>query len=272
MYFFDELPFYLVFKSWTPRDGLGLAGACLAIFALGLVYEAVQAAYGRAEAAWWARFNSTWGSSSGSGAVGGNAAAAWSHSGLLKQPLHLGGDSSNADVEAIGPMASQLQQQQQQLPGHASAQPPTAVAVAAAAAGGGCCGASAGVQSQAHAPSGAPHGGGAAAPPAEPRATLACCCGGGAAALLRAKASAGVHGRRIPSAAQRELLVMDAVRGIARLLLASLAYLLMLAVMSFHVAIFFAAVAGVGVGSALFGRWRFYSGQPEGYSHCGCGS
>eukprot|EP00775_Hariotina_reticulata_P012918 gene12918-13045_t len=55
MYFFEDLPFYLLFKSWTPSNHAQLAGAWFAVFAMGLLYELLQMLYGRYEADFWAK-------------------------------------------------------------------------------------------------------------------------------------------------------------------------------------------------------------------------
>ncbi|KAF8065742.1 p80 [Scenedesmus sp. PABB004] len=257
MYFFNELPFYLLFKSWTPRTPAGLAGAWFAVFALGLLYEALQMAYGRLESAAWAR-----------------VAAARGSAGDARPPAGVGG-AFPPDLEAAAPLADGDD------------------------ARGTCCGGA----------GGGGGGGGSYEPP--PLAPRGACCGAGALALAggaglkgglglgggarivaSSTGSSGVSGvsgvvaargrpccaggapppRRPPAPLRRQLLVLDVARGAARFVLAGLAYLLMLAAMSYHVAIFFAVITGVGVGSALFGRWRFAAGTAEGYSHCGCGS
>lgn len=42
MYFNKDLPFYLLFKNWTPKDNHKLAGAWFGIFGLALVFEVLQ--------------------------------------------------------------------------------------------------------------------------------------------------------------------------------------------------------------------------------------
>lgn len=230
MYFFEELPFYLLFKNWTPRNSRDLAGAWFAVFALGLVYELLQMVYGRYEARFWARMN---------GRTGRNS-----------QGLDL--ESGRPIAEGVEGLGLPLNDDSS---GSTSHQPRT------------CCGGGAG---------GSNHGSTLAAPPALVMAHSSAANG----AFASHKAGlAAIRPRGCKSVSscfatyfQPQLVIMDLVRGLARFILAGLAYLLMLAAMSYHVAIFFAVITGVGVGSMLFGRWRFVSGIAEGYSHCGCGS
>jgi hypothetical protein len=42
MYFFNQMPFWLLFREWTPRTTIDLVGAWFAIFFLGVFYELVQ--------------------------------------------------------------------------------------------------------------------------------------------------------------------------------------------------------------------------------------
>jgi hypothetical protein len=233
MYFFNDLPFYLLFK---PRDGPTLAMAWLAIFALGMLYEAAQAIYGRAEAAWWVRYHVALHRSGDS-----IKQRRSSDSIMLEKPLLQESGGDHNDVEA------------------------------GQAVGGNCCDTGNGT-------------GTGNADPLESGQDPICDAlvtleGPTINGTLPFRASSAVlrpaakyysqQNKAASAAAQRDLLVMDIIRGIARLLLASLAYVLMLAVMSYHIGIFVAAVAGVGVGSAVFGRWRFATGYSEAYSHCG---
>ena len=59
---------------------------------------------------------------------------------------------------------------------------------------------------------------------------------------------------RLAAMTSLQLIAMDIARGLSRVVLGGLAYLLMMSVMTFNLGIFFAAIAGFGVGSALFGR------------------
>jgi len=54
------------------------------------------------------------------------------------------------------------------------------------------------------------------------------------------------------------LLGRDLVRALMTFVTTALSYVLMLAAMSFHVAIFFAVCTGIAVGTGLFGRYRSY--------------
>lgn len=68
---------------------------------------------------------------------------------------------------------------------------------------------------------------------------------------------AGCSGQKkkgIVESSTLHLIAMDIARGLSRLLLGGLAYLIMMSVMTFNLGIFFAAISGFGVGSALFGR------------------
>lgn len=226
MYFFEELPFYLLFKQWTPRNGAELSGAWVAIFALGLLYELLQMLYARYEARFWARYS------------GG--------CGTVKSVANTAARLGSNDIEHGRPLAEGVE---------------NGVALTATISDGaqckGCCSGS---------------GAGSTEEPNSyrevPRASSK-----GAAVMSRQPAA--VRRRALSclgNYCQPELIMMDVIRGVARFVLAGLAYLLMLAAMSYHVAIFFAVISGVGVGSMLFGRWRFNAGTAEGYSHCGCGS
>lgn len=75
--------------------------------------------------------------------------------------------------------------------------------------------------------------------------------GGAAAAWLERQ-------RRPGGAFDVQLLGRDAARCVMTFVTTALSYLLMLAAMSFHVAIFFAVCCGVAVGAAVFGRFRSY--------------
>jgi hypothetical protein len=241
MYFFNEMPFYLLFKNWTPRTTSDLVGAWLAIFCLGVFYEFLQMAYGKREAEFWAR------RATRSAALA--AAAAASQRGM--------------DVEAGGPLAE----------GVSGTEDKSSAIVYASGGGGYSCCSTAPVR------------------PAAPSPTVKSCCGGtdgtisGMTSRPDSAASFNRHGggykkgggRRgvlgpVCAYMQPDLVAMDIIRGMARFVLAGIAYLLMLAAMCFNVPIFFAVIAGVAVGSMLFGRWRWSNNVSEGYSHCGCGS
>jgi hypothetical protein len=283
MYFFNEVPFYLLFKSWVPRDATQLAGAWLAIFALGLVYEALQAAYGRWEAGFWAR------------RVGAHTAAAAAAAAAAAQ--------RGMDEELGGPLAEGVLGGQQGGGAYKQAGDGRVSDTAAAAASGSNYGGrSAGAT--VYAPPPQQQQGGAVSPAyGVPGGKRPCCgappSGADASMSMHSAASGGKHGssgRCSPwpcggggrggmgrsgvggsraagvTCLQADLLAMDLARGAARFVLAGLAYLLMLAAMSFNVAIFFAVISGMAAGSALFGRWRWAAGTAEGYSHCGCGS
>jgi hypothetical protein len=239
MYFFEDLPFYLLFKSWTPRNSAELSGAWFAVFGLGLLYELLQMIYGRFESRFWARVNGrTYGPN---GRISAHPA----------QGLDL--ENGRPIAEGYEDLGCPLNDSDS---GSSEPQKPSS-----------CC--------SSHKPR-------AASPnPVVPAAVMispvAVNC------RLSPTPSKAVTMDRQPSTCkgaggfvkcyfEPELLLMDVIRGFARFVLAGLAYLLMLAAMSYHVAIFFAVISGVGVGSMLFGRWRFASGTAEGYSHCGCGS
>jgi hypothetical protein len=247
MYFFEEMPFYLLFKQWTPRTNADLAGAWVAIFALGLLYELLQMLYGKFEAKFWAR-RAAMHSSGGCGLgpvpqdlEGGYASGRPLGEGVDSEQNGValtvaltgaapackgccsGGDSNDVSTEPVSTSAADVVHIQQPAAGKL-----------VFSSGGSCCRSS---------------------------KSKTGCFGG-----------AGKSAGRPGSYFQPDLLLMDLVRGVSRFVLAGIAYLLMLAAMSYHVAIFFAVISGVGVGSMLFGRWRFASGTAEGYSHCGCGS
>lgn len=52
MYFFTDMPFYLLFGFWIPRTAIDLVLACLAMFLLGFFYEGVQVYRSILEARW----------------------------------------------------------------------------------------------------------------------------------------------------------------------------------------------------------------------------
>jgi hypothetical protein len=243
MYFFNEMPFYLLFKNWTPRTTADLLGAWLTIFFLGVLYEFLQMVYGKKEAEFWARRSAR------------SPAAA----------VHMAAASQQGmDEEAGGPLGE----------GVVSDNGRNAAAVYVSGGGSpyNCC----------------------STPPQQataPVASKSSCCGGGgdgtisgvtsrpdsAASFDRNMGHRKKGGRQgvwgaLCSYMQPDLVAMDIIRGMARFVLAGIAYLLMLAAMCFNVPIFFAVIAGVAVGSMLFGRWRWSSQIAEGYSHCGCGS
>lgn len=253
MYFFNEMPFYLLFKSWTPRSTGDLVTAWFAIFLLGVFYEFLQMMYGKKEAEFWAR------RAQRSAMVA--AAAAATQRGM--------------DEESGGPLAEGVAGGDD---GDQDSSRARAAAAIYASGGGGysCC---------------------STAPPQVALATdkgAGSCCGGGGGSgpaglgldsrpdssagydrsrgvYGKGKGSRGVVGA-VGAYMQPDLVAMDVIRGVARFVLAGIAYLLMLAAMCFNVPIFFAVICGVAVGSMLFGRWRWTQGVNEGYSHCGCGS
>jgi hypothetical protein len=273
MYFFEDLPFYLLFKSWTPSNRGQLAGAWFAVFAMGLLYELLQMLYGRYEADFWAKQQAR-----AAAAVGRRCGVA-SRSFIdveaaspvaegaedgLGTPLNIDGSSDGsrdangeppnccsgraaAGAAGAEPRSSssshyifeavQQQQQQQQKSGlpmlqHHSLSANSALGPAGAAAG-------------------------------------TCCKSAAADGICTSNSCAKGRCRTQPTFFGPELLMMDVIRGVSRFVLAGLAYLLMLAAMSYHVAIFFAVISGVGVGSMLFGRWRFKADPTEGFNHCG---
>lgn len=240
MYFFNEMPFYLLFKSWTPRTNADLVGAWLAIFCLGVFYEFLQMVYGKKEGEFWARRATR-------SAIAAAAAAA---------------SQRGMDEEAGGPLAE----------GVVATEDKSTASVYVSGGGGysSCCNTA----------------------PARPvvSPTPKSCCGGttsrssaltsrpdSAASFDRSGGGYKKGGRRgllhtVGAYMQPDLVAMDCIRGMARFVLAGIAYLLMLAAMCFNVPIFFAVISGVAVGSMVFGRWRWSSNVNEGYSHCGCGS
>lgn len=256
MYFFNEMPFYLLFKSWTPRTSGDLLGAWLAIFFLGVLYEFLQMVYGKREAEFWANRAAV------HTAAMAAAAAAASQRGM--------------DEEAGGPLGEGVIDSRSNGSGNNNHTAAVYASAGGSSYGGSCCATT--------------------APRPMSPAPKTCCGGGGGGASgsssriaspLDSAASfdlskVGYHsklGRRrggligaLSAYMQPDLVAMDVVRGVARFVLAGLAYLLMLAAMCFNVPIFFAVISGVGVGSMLFGRWRWNTGVAEGYSHCGCGS
>jgi hypothetical protein len=52
MYFFTDMPFYLLFQNWVPSNSGELAGAWFAIFFLGMVYELMIALKHGVEMKW----------------------------------------------------------------------------------------------------------------------------------------------------------------------------------------------------------------------------
>jgi hypothetical protein len=240
MYFFKEMPFYLLFKQWTPRTNADLAGAWIAIFALGLLYELLQMLYGRFEAKFWARRAAM----HSSGGCGLGPVPRDLEGGLTNgRPLGEGVDSEQNGVALIDAAPCK---------GCCSNDVPTETASSSAAA------AAAVTWPQQ-----------VAGKLSAPSST---CCRSSKSKAGCFGAANNKFGANGSSYFQPDLLLMDLARGVSRFVLAGIAYLLMLAAMCYHVAIFFAVISGVGVGSMLFGRWRFNSGTAEGYSHCGCGS
>jgi hypothetical protein len=65
------------------------------------------------------------------------------------------------------------------------------------------------------------------------------------------------------------LIARDVARALMTFVTTALSYALMLAAMSFHVAIFFAVCAGVAVGAGLFGRFRPRGIAPQHDVCCG---
>ena len=83
--------------------------------------------------------------------------------------------------------------------------------------------------------------------------------GAGAGAPRAGPAAAWVAAARRPGGAlDATLLGRDAARALMTFVTTALSYLLMLAAMSFHVAMFFAVVTGIAVGTGVFGRFRSY--------------
>jgi hypothetical protein len=252
MYFFEEMPFYLLFKQWTPRTNADLAGAWIAIFALGLLYELLQMLYGRFEAKFWAR-RAAMHSSGGCGlgpvpldVEGGYAAG---------RPLGEGVDSEQNGVALTVALTDAAPACKSCCGGGESSNDVSTETASSAVAG-----VVQVVQPAAGKLSTVSSSNNSCCRSRSSRSKLGCLGGAG-------KFTAGPGGYFQP-----DLLMMDLARGVSRFVLAGIAYLLMLAAMCYHVAIFFAVISGVGVGSMLFGRWRFSSGTAEGYSHCGCGS
>lgn len=241
MYFFGDLPFYLLFKSWTPRNSAELCGAWFAVFAIGLFYELLQMIYGRYESRFWARVNGR--------TYGPNG----------RVSMH---PAQGLDLENGRPIAEGYEDLGRPLNDNNSeasaAQKPKS-----------CC---SGHKPKAASPNPVPAAAGMVDSTVAVNCRLSPVSPKAVSMDRRPSSSCSGAGSFIKSYLEPELLMMDVIRGFARFVLAALAYLLMLAAMSYHVAIFFAVISGVGVGSMLFGRWRFASGTAEGYSHCGCGS
>lgn len=228
MYFFNDMPFYLLFKSWTPRTNADLLGAWFAIFCLGVLYEFLQMLYGKKESEFWAKRSARQSAAA--------AAAAATQRRLDEEtgiPL-AEGVMIEKDAGGYDPPRSTVS--------------PTGKA---------CCGGGG--------------GGGGGHVPSRPDSAASYDRTGGAPYKGSRSSRRGVMGS-VGAYMQPDLVAMDLVRGVARFVLAGMAYLLMLAAMCFNVAIFFAVICGVAVGSMLFGRWRWDTGVAEGYSHCGCGS
>lgn len=252
MYFFNEMPFYLLFKSWTPRTTADLVGAWIAIFCMGVFYEFLQMVYGKREAEFWANW----------ARVTAAAAAMASQRGM--------------DEESGGPLAEGV------VAEGGGDDRGRAAAVYVSGGGGYSCCNPAPVQPVLAAPGKSPccaPGAAAAGDVLSSHNNLASRVGSPLSTSYSPRAGSSYRkgGRRGVAGAvgaymQRDLIVMDVVRGLARFVLAGIAYLLMLAAMCFNVPIFFAVICGVSVGSMLFGRWRWSSSVNEGYSHCGCGS
>lgn len=255
MYFFNEMPFYLLFKTWTPRTTADLLGAWVAIFCMGVFYEFLQMVYGKREAEFWAHRSR----------LGAAAAAMASQRGMDEEagrPLAEGvvaegaNDRSSAAVYVSGGG------------GYSCCNTPPVQPVLAVPVGGGgkspSCGGpvAAGDVLSSHDNLGSSRGG-------SPASTSH---GSRPGSVYRKGGRRGGVAGAVGAYMQPDLVAMDVVRGLARFVLAGMAYLLMLAAMSFNVSIFFAVISGVAVGSMLFGRWRWSSSVNEGYSHCGCGS
>ncbi|KAI8465277.1 MAG: Ctr copper transporter family-domain-containing protein [Monoraphidium minutum] len=268
MYFFNQMPFWLLFKEWVPSTRGELAGAWFAIFLLGIFYEAVQTLKYRVEAAWLAQ-------------DANRAAAAAAPPGDC--PC---GDAHAVAVEIPPPDGG---------PGAGSGGGVPAVTMGS---GGGCCnGAAGGLRPLGEGAEGssccssrptpenalltvplapaplkrssfdqlAPPPGRAccaapgAAGPRRRRGMPSCGCAGGRGGGGGGGAGAWVAAQRAPGGAlDGAMLTRDAARAALTFVTTALSYALMLAAMSFHVAIFFAVCAGVAAGTAIFGRFRSY--------------
>lgn len=242
MYFFNEMPFYLLFKSWTPRSNSDLVAAWFAIFFLGIFYEFLQMMYGKREAEFWAQ-------RAHRSALAAAAAAA---------------TQRGMDEESGGPLAEGVATQEGRMASiyasgggaYSCCSTTPAQVISPVAEKGSCC-------------SGVAADAGVGPRDSRPDSALSFDRSRkGSYKKGKGRGVAGVVGAYM----QPDLVAMDVIRGVARFVLAGIAYLLMLAAMCFNVPIFFAVICGVAVGSMLFGRWRWTQGVNEGYSHCGCGS
>lgn len=237
MYFFQEMPFYILFKNWTPRTNSDLAWSWIAIFAMGVLYEFLQMMYGKKEAEFWAK------------RAARQSMAAAAAAAARRRDLEVGGPMGEGvlgekDVAGYDVAAGQGYSPPRQM-----------VSPSEKTCCGGGCGGGSTISSGIPSPRDSAH---SLEHTSRPRSS--------------SKDRRGGFLGWLSAYMQPDLVAMDILRGMARFVLAGLAYLLMLAAMSFNVAIFFAVIAGVAVGSMLFGRWRWNNGVAEGYSHCGCGS
>jgi copper transporter 1 len=206
MYFFNEFPFYLLFKSWTPSTNGQYAGAFLAIFFMAIVYEALQVIRYRIEVAVMVR-----------DAAAATAAAA-------------------AGVSAVAVKAAAANGQLPATDGQVAA--------------GNCCGE----------PLVTANGNTIKYRPSSADSSVQI-LETDSHKVVAAQQAAAV---RAPSWQQRyrlqpQQVAVDVGRALLQLVIVGLAYLLMLAAMSFNVGIFFAVIVGITVGSFIFGRFKHYA-------------
>jgi hypothetical protein len=231
MYFFNEMPFNLLFKTWIPRNSGDLAGAWIAVFFMGVLYELLSMLFGKFDSGYmrseYQRLRS-----------GGSMA-------LKRSATESAQDVETGNGKCVGGKGGPLGEGMHQY--GAGATPKEDLPATGAGSSGNTC-----------------DGGTAATNDATGAATKPAPCCSGATTTSSCKPK-----HPLASAFSSRLLLLDLVRGVARFVLSGLAYLLMLAAMSFHVAIFFAVITGLAVGAMLFGRWRSPFAS-EG--SCGCGA
>lgn len=206
MYFFNEFPFYLLFKSWTPSTNGQYAGAFFAIFFMGIVYEALMVVRYRIEIACMMRDTAA---ATAAAATGAKAAAANGNNGVSERlPVT---DGQVATVNCCGdPLVP--------TNGNSLKYRPSS-------------------DSSAHMLENGPKG-----------------------LVVQQQAAVGQQVTwQKKYRLQPQQVAVDVGRALLQLVIVGLAYLLMLAAMSFNVGIFFAVIVGITVGSFIFGRFKHYT-------------
>lgn len=186
MYFFSDMPFYLLFKSWVPRTDMDLVGAWFAIFFLGVFYEGIQVFRSVLEMRW----------------------------AMQAVNRNVGHHQNNGNVESSSSSSSSSSQSPAAIPG----------------------------------------------PGKEPSSSTSCQNTCGACGSLTSNKTI-LNEPTITTPTLTTTLKIDLLRATYQFFTISIAYILMLAVMSFHIAIFFAAVAGMSFGTFFLHRFRAGAGN-----------